>query len=156
MMCCWGFTTTSNMASRISENCSWREQYWGLILSFSSPRPLSRACTKLFFVYLVQSFEEQDVFAGILKPAALLVSFGVYHSRLGVLVLVLVWVVRLCTHCGGTRMTWRRHIVEGTRYQCSSLLTWNSAAVFTSGGLWMGGGGRGGALVLVSVMPDAF
>lgn len=23
MMCCWGLTRTSNMASRISENCSW-------------------------------------------------------------------------------------------------------------------------------------
>lgn len=27
MMCCWGLTSTSNMASRISENCSWRKQY---------------------------------------------------------------------------------------------------------------------------------
>lgn len=109
------------MASRISENCSCREQYgdWSSLYHRSDRY---RACTKFFFD-LVQSFEEQDVFAGILKSAALLVSFGVYHSRLSVVVLVLVWVVRLCTHCGGTRITLRRHIVEGTRYQCSSLLT---------------------------------
>lgn len=72
---------------------------------------LAHHCARLF-AYLVQSFEEQDVFAGILKSAALLVGFGVDHARLGVLVLVLVGVVRLCTHCGGTRSTLRRRMVE--------------------------------------------
>lgn len=82
-----------------------------------------RTLDSTFFSYLVQSFEDQDVFAGVLKSAALLVRFGVHHPRLSVVVLVLVGVVRLCTHCGGTRDVLRRPTVDSMRYQCSSLPT---------------------------------
>lgn len=100
------------------------------------PQPLVPEARVVLF-YLVQGFEEQDVLAGVLEPAALLISFGIHHSGLGVLVLVLVGVVRLRAHCSGTRDELRHPAVDGTA-RCSSLLTGNSAVGFAGGGLCRG------------------
>lgn len=68
--------------------------------------------------YLIKCFEEQNVFAGILKSAALLVRFGMHHPRLCVVVIVVVGVVRLGTHCSRTNMFTHSSCACGEFIEC--------------------------------------
>lgn len=52
--------------------------------------------------YLLQCFKQQNVSAGVLKSATLLVCFWMNDPRLRVIVLIVIRVVRLCTDCSRT------------------------------------------------------
>lgn len=55
--------------------------------------------------HLLEGFEEQNVSAGVLQAATLLVRFGMHHSRLGVVVVVVVGIVRLRAHWAARQTT---------------------------------------------------
>lgn len=48
--------------------------------------------------YLLQSLKEQNVFARILKPLALLFCFGMHNLRLAVIVCIIIRVISLRTN----------------------------------------------------------
>lgn len=57
--------------------------------------------------HLLEGFEEQNVFAGVLQAATLLVRFGVHHARLAVVVVVVVGIVGLGAHWAAGQTTGR-------------------------------------------------